>query len=226
MQTSGFYSERPSSVQQSLKSKAQGRIGAVILILLVLALLIASLSWLQWSSQRGITLGYATPRVHILTAPSNPTVGQSNTFAADATGRELTFIWTFGDQDYASGASVSHTYTSVGTFTASVTVTDGIGQSSYEAHTVIVAPRPPVASFTASVSYSGYVSFDASTSSADSSTSITAYYWDFGDGITDSTAYSQDSHSYTNTGTYAVRLIVTDATGQQSNPFTGTVVIS
>lgn len=226
MQTSGFYPNRPTFVQHPLKSKAQGRMGAVVLILLVLALLIASLSWLQWSSQRGITLGYAVPSVQISTAPNNVVLGQSNSFIAIATGRDLTYTWNFGDQEYAIGASVSHAYTTVGTFTASVTVTDRIGQSSYETRTINVAPPPPVANFTAAVSYNGYVSFDASTSTADSSTSLTTYSWDFGDGTTDATSYSQDSHNYTNTGTYAVRLIVSDATGQQSSPFTVTVVIS
>lgn len=198
-----------------------------MLVLLVLVFLGASLSWLQWSSQQGIILGYPMPNVHISTVLNDLTLRQPSMFAANATGRELLYTWDFGDQSgVVNGASVSHAYESNGTFTVTVTVTDRVGHSSYATHTVHVFPPPPTASFSASVSYSGYVSFDASASAADPSTSIATYLWDFGDGNSDSTSYNQDSHSYTNTGTYTVRLLVTDAIGQQSSPYTATVVIS
>jgi PKD domain-containing protein len=40
-----------------------------------------------------------------------------------------------------------------------------------------------------------YVSFDASGSSVDPSASLMSYFWDFGDGNTDTTGYYQEGHA-------------------------------
>ena len=111
-----------------------------------------------------------------------------------------------------------------------VTVRDDIGQASTDTLSVQVFPPPPVASFTYSINYyyysGAYVSFDASGSSADPSTSLEGYFWDFGDGNTDTTGYYQEGHTYYYAGTYTIRLIVADGTGQRSDPYVATIVIS
>ncbi len=57
------------------------------------------------------------------------TVSLTVTFDAsdsyDADGDDLTYAWDFGDGDTDSGVSTSHTYSTVGSYTASVTVSDG-----------------------------------------------------------------------------------------------------
>ncbi len=203
------------------------RLAYFILPTLVIALVGGSLYWLQWASQRGLALGYPKPVVHISSTPSGPTlINTSAQFSAGASGREVTYTWDFGDGTSGEGATANHVYQSNGTFTVTVHATDGINQTSSDTTTVHVVPPPPTASFTySSYYYSYYVYFDASGSSADRSTSIASYSWNFGDGSTDTTSYSQDNHQYANSGTYQVSLTVTDATGQTSSPYTTNISI-
>jgi len=197
-----------------------------ILPALMVALVAGSLYWLQWASHLGITLGYPTPRVYITSTVSNPLmVHDTAQFSARANGRDITYVWDFGDGTSGFGATVNHNYDSNGSFTVTVRASDPINQTSTDTTSVHVVPPAPTASFTYSLSYSYYVYFDASASTADSSTSIANYSWDFGDGNTDSTSSPQEYHEYYSTGTYQVSLVVTDATGQSSSSYTGSVVI-
>jgi len=186
----------------------------------------ASLFWLQWASQRGITLGYPMPKVQITSMPTQSVLVNTLTqFSATAVGRDITYQWNFGDGMFGSGDSVSHTFQSNGNFTVQVTATDAIEQTSTTTANVQVIPPRLTASFTSTLSYGGYVSFDASNSSADSSTSLTTFNWTFGYGTSDSTSSTQEYHQYSYNGTYQVTLVVTDATGQSSDAYVANVVI-
>ncbi|HUV24678.1 MAG TPA: PKD domain-containing protein, partial [Methanomassiliicoccales archaeon] len=57
---------------------------------------------------------------------------------------QLTFVWDFGDDTNDTGINVSHSYASIGTFTAKLTVTDPAGNQANEtmAITVTSSPRP------------------------------------------------------------------------------------
>ncbi|NYT12653.1 MAG: PKD domain-containing protein, partial [Methanomassiliicoccales archaeon] len=57
---------------------------------------------------------------------------------------ELTFVWDFGDDSNGTGINVSHSYASIGTFTAKLTVTDPAGNQANETMdiTVTSSPRP------------------------------------------------------------------------------------
>jgi len=59
------------------------------------------------------------------------------------------------------------------------------------------------------------VFFDASTSAAPSNNPITQYRWDFGDG--GSGTGSTSTHAFSNSGTYFVRLTVSDAAGRSAS---------
>jgi hypothetical protein len=67
------------------------------------------------------------------TATPNPaSVGQSVTLTVgsnDPDGDTLTYSWAFGDATGGSGASTTHAYATAGTYTASVTVSDGRGST-------------------------------------------------------------------------------------------------
>ncbi|MEO6891763.1 MAG: PKD domain-containing protein [Ktedonobacteraceae bacterium] len=204
------------------------RVSYVLLPILVIALIVAGMSWLQWAAQRGLALGYPLPNVQI-TSPTIDSTLKTNTpqqFSAQASGRDLSYSWDFGDQGSGSGPDVSHAYASNGNFTVTVTVTDGAGHTSTSTISVAVAPPPPTATFTYTVGYYYYVSFDASGSVADGSTSISNYNWDFGDGATDSTTNPLENHTYSSAGTYTVTLNVTDATGQASSSYQVSISVS
>jgi PKD repeat protein len=220
MQDSTFYAGIPVGNQQRRSNTLRSQLVLLALPIFILAISVGSLYGLQLASQRGIMLGYPMPQVQITTTYSSPVrLNDSVQFSAEASGRDLTYQWNFGDQTGATGSSVNHTFQSAGNFTVTVTVTDAGNRTSSAAISVTVMPPPPTVSFTYSTSSFYYVSFDASGSSADPSTSITNYQWDFGDGNTDSTSSSSEYHYYSSSGTYTVVLIVTDGTGQQSQPY-------
>jgi len=156
------------------------------------------------------------------------------TGSSDADGDALSYSWTFGDGATASGSTASHTYGTDGSYTVTLTVSDGTDTGS-DAQTVTVssstANQAPTASFTSSCADLG-CSFDGSGSS-DSDGNIASYAWDFGDGAT--ATGSTASHSYTAGGTYTVTLTVTDDAGASdtssqnvtvSEPSTGGVTLS
>lgn len=100
--------------------------------------------------------GRATRSLGVGAAVGNPsvtcpataaaTVGAPASFSASGTdpgGKALTYGWTFSDGGSASGASVQHTFSQAGSFTAQVVATASDGRSS-EPCTVSVTVTPPV----------------------------------------------------------------------------------
>ncbi len=61
----------------------------------------------------------------------------------DPQGSTLTYQWSFGDGETATGVSPVHTYRSVGTFSATLTVNDGFGGTSTSTATIKVNDVPP-----------------------------------------------------------------------------------
>lgn len=213
-----------------LEDRSHGRrlFGTWILLLVVAVLIGGSMSWMRWAADRGLTLGYPQPTMQISLPTGTLRPQQQGAFSVNATGRDLSYIWDFGDQgsdSLATGQQVSHTYSSSGSYTVKVTVTDGIGHSTTDSVALQVMPMLPVANFSYS-EYYGTIYFDASNSTSDPSTSIASYSWDFGDGNTNTYSYPQISYNYNNTGTYTVQLTVTDATGQQSMTYSAEIVVS
>ena len=92
-----------------------------------------------------ITVDTVAPSIGTTTAmPSTPAPGQSVAFATsatDATSGVKSYAWNFGDGGTATGASANHAYSSAGSKTATVTVTDNAGNTSTKQVSVnVVAP--------------------------------------------------------------------------------------
>lgn len=129
----------------------------------------------------------------------------------DTDGTVSSYSWDFGDGSVGTGKTPSHTYGSAASYIVVLTVTDNDGATDSVTHSVttLAANRGPTAAFTSSVN--GLVgTFDGSGSS-DPDGNVASYAWTFGDG---GTSTSQNpSHTYTDGGTYAVTLTVTDNEG-------------
>jgi PKD repeat protein len=145
-----------------------------------------------------------------------PLAGQPVLFdgssSSDPDGPITSYSWNFGDGGTAGGATLSHTYTSYGTYSVTLTVTVADGQTASTTKQVVVksVPAAAFAVLTGNPAVGRPVVFDGSRSS-DPTTSIVSYSWDFGDGATGTG--SIPSHAYSTYGTYTVTLTITDANG-------------
>jgi PKD repeat protein len=156
------------------------------------------------------TFIFDTPPVAGLTSSCT---GLSCTFSDASTDDDgiVSWIWSFGDGSTGSGQVVGHSYSTGGTYTVQLTVTDTTGQTQSISRTV-TADRPPTASFTVSCAGRS-CSFNGNGSSDDHG--ISAYAWNFGDGTTGSGATA--SHTYGSSGSFTVTLTVTDTAGQTAS---------
>jgi PKD repeat protein len=134
----------------------------------------------------------------------------------------FTYLWNFGDGTTSTVRNASHTYTSTGTYTVSLTInsvtypgaSDQMVKSNY---ITIKDPYPPVADFTYSQPRNYWpvtVTFTDSTSGTPPFT----YDWDFGDGTTMHAISGQTvvTHTYTHAGTFSVTLTSHNEMGDNS----------
>jgi|GEM_PF-5249166 len=124
------------------------------------------------------------------------------------------WYWTFGDGLVSSQQNPTHIYTSSGTFTVTLKVTNNYGQSDTDTTTATISDispdqSPPVAD--AGGPYLGVVgipiTFNGS-GSTDADGTIVSYVWNFGDSTTGTGV--TPTHTYTIPGNYTVVLTVTD----------------
>ena len=141
------------------------------------------------------------------------------------------YAWVFGDGGAATTSQAEHTFTAAGTYTTTLTISDGLGQINATNVTVTVnevpvenSPPTPVISTSTSMGEAPFtVSFDGS-DSYDADGTISSWLWNFGDGsstVTGATA----THSYTVAGTYSASLKVTDNQGA-ANSITTPIIIT
>ncbi|MGC9308174.1 MAG: PKD domain-containing protein [Thermoplasmatota archaeon] len=151
--------------------------------------------------------------------PPDPVTSDTIVFSAedsrDSDGWITQYAWDFGDDDTAAGADLSqvnHQFSSPGTYTVSLTVTDNDGFTNTSIDTIEVNNAPPAAAFSFSPAqpYEGQlVSFTDESSDPDGT--ITSRQWQFGDGTSSNQA--NPTHTYGSDGTYTVTLTVTDEQG-------------
>jgi PKD repeat protein len=110
----------------------------------------------EWSNIDGacVQRSAARPPSAVFSASPNPAaLGQAVSFNAtqssDIDGNITGFSWNFGDGATGSGATPSHAYASLGTFTVTLTVSDDAGASAATTRSVTVlagAARPTISS--------------------------------------------------------------------------------
>ncbi len=138
----------------------------------------------------------------------------SSAGSGDTDGTITEYNWDFGDNTSSTEANPTHIYTSVGSYTATLSVTDNDNNVATDTASVTIqaSNEAPVAN--ANGSYNANVGQEITLSSAgslDTDGSIVSYLWDFGDNQTSNVA--DPNHTYTQAGDYTVTLTVTDNGG-------------
>ncbi|WP_162562420.1 PKD domain-containing protein [Salinigranum rubrum] len=162
-------------------------------------------------------------------AGSDATVDEGSPLSFDGSGSTDnvgidSYSWTFGDGNSSTGPQPSHTYATPGTYAATLTVTDGAGETAADTRVVTVrdVTAPAVDGLDdRTVSVDESVAFDASGST--DGVGVDSYSWGFGDGSTATGA--TPTHAYETPGTYTVTYTATDAAGN-GNTTTATVYVS
>jgi PKD repeat protein len=166
----------------------------------------------QWYGSYGCALSTTPPAASFTVSCSGLDCGFDASASTDSDGTIQSYNWDFGDGSSGNGVTAQHSYTQAGTYTVLLVVADNNGAeaSTTQAVPVVASPNaPPTASFTATCSGLS-CRFDAA-GSTDSDGTITTNGWDFGDGSSGTGVTAQ--HIYTQSGSYTVKLTVTDNSG-------------
>lgn len=167
-----------------------------------------------------INVGTA-PQPPVANFSGTPTTGNaplSVTFTDQTSNSPSTWSWTFGDGSTSSDQNPVHVYNAAGSYTVRLIASNTAGADTLERANYIVVTTPgtpPVAAFT-STPDRAYVPLThrLSVQFTDNSTGTpapNAWLWTFGD---NDTAITQNpTHVYTSTGSFIVRLIVTNTSG-------------
>ncbi|MBD0255439.1 MAG: PKD domain-containing protein [Cytophagales bacterium] len=114
-----------------------------------------------------------------------------------------------GDRNTSTAQQAAHTYAQPGTYTVKLVVLTSHGCTDSLSRTVTVVPSPR-ADFTYQLDCGTKTVAFAAQSAAPAGNQVVEWYWEFGDGEV-STA-SNPTHTYGQTGTYPVTLVVTAGT--------------
>lgn len=120
--------------------------------------------------------------------------------------------WDFGDRTTSNEPVVEKTYSRLGEFVVTLTVTDSVGEDFRTQRTVVLLARAPLSAAlevsSQNASVGEQVRFAARVSGG---VSPHRFSWDFGDGVTATGASA--THAFTRAGSFLVKLVVTDDYG-------------
>jgi len=145
------------------------------------------------------------------------------------TGGILTYTWDFGDGNVTNATVQNpvHTYMNVGRYNVSLTVNNGVRNTTTvkTGYIVVTAtPVPPVADFIGSPRSGGanlIVMFTDNSTGTDPLT----FSWDFGDGSAENATVQNPFHTFVNVGTYNVSLNATNSVGSNTTIKTGYITV-
>jgi PKD repeat protein len=121
------------------------------------------------------------------------------------------YSWNFGDGSTGSGATTSHAYSALGTYTVTLTATNSLGLTANSSKQVTVDELPTAAFGAPKAAAAGVAVAFSGAASKDPDGSIASYSWNFGDHHTGSGRAPK--HTYSRAGTYTVTLTVHDSAG-------------
>lgn len=160
--------------------------------------------------------------------PGDNTVSETVTFN-NATTNATTYEWDFGDGSPLfttnSLSSFTHDYTSYGTFTVTMTATNGNGCQTSGTLTVVFEKFVSAAMTLNLTEYSGCTPHSLSTL-VNLSQNANSYVWDFGDGTVITTTDSvPPPYAYTSAGSYTISLQAINSCNQATATISPIIII-
>ena len=206
----------------------QGRMVAILIFIGFMVVMPVSAAVPSGGGSYGLA-----PPVADFTVSLEPAPPFTVKFTDTSSGQVDSYSWNFGDSllGYASpgsDATTTHTYAQAGIYTVRLTVTNSGGTDSMVKkiavgqNSVDLVPPNPSAMADADV-FSGNAPLEVHFTDASVYYTTSKYYpmWDFGDGTT--SLESNPTHTYTQPGTYTVKLAATNLGGTDYDALTITV---
>jgi PKD repeat protein len=190
----------------------------------------SSPEWSEWSDETSF-ITVAAPQADFTADPNEAGVGQTVYFTDASSGgvAPLSYQWDFGDSSGSTDPSPTHNYSSAGTYSVTLTITDAAGGTNTATKanyiTVVAGLHADFSADRTAVVVGQNVTFTNKTSGGGT---WVLYEWDFGDGATYST-YSKDvqpTHFYASVGPYTVALTATNLWSRDSDNETKTNYIT
>lgn len=167
----------------------------------------------------------STPEADFTSNATDGTAPFNVLFIDESTNTPTSWMWSFGDGGTSTIKNPTHSYTSVGIYTVTLTATNSAGSNTITQAGYISVTKTgsaPIAAFIANT-VSGSVPL--SVQFVDSSTNSPAsWVWSFGDGST--STLQNPTHSYTSDGTYTVTLTVTNDGGANTVSQSGYITVT
>ena len=164
------------------------------------------------------------PLLPVADFTANPLIGASPLPVqfTDHSQNEESRVWDFGDGTNSTDPNPAHTYSTVGNYTAKLTVNNKNGTNSNVTTLTVLGSLPvyPVPNFNANPT-SGIAPLTVYFT--DSSQNAAVWSWNFGDGNTSSE--QNPTHTYSAEGTYTVNLKVNNTIGTSPQTATATVTV-
>jgi len=177
-----------------------------------------------------VTTAPVAPVANFTAVPRSGNSPLTVKFTDQSTGTSpLTYVWDFTNDGITDSniKSPSFIYTTAGTYSVNLTVTNALGSDS-ELKTGYITVNPtiaPHAAFTSDVQ-SGDTPLKVKFTDQSTGTSPFTYAWDYtNDGVNDSTTQSP-SYTYITPGIYTVRLTTTNAAGSDAEIKTGYINVT
>jgi PKD repeat protein len=163
--------------------------------------------------------------------PTTQTVIQFNDLSHDPIGFVVNWSWSFGDGATSFMQNPVHQYTTAGTYTVQLTVTDNDGASNSTSKQVLVNSPPGAPTITGETSGKAGKKYTYTFTAVDPDGNDVSYYIDWGDNSTSGWIgpYSSgdpvnQSHTWTTKGSYTIKAKAKDSHGNESE--WGTLLVS
>lgn len=158
--------------------------------------------------------------------PADPTTSETVTFTNFTTGA-VSYVWNFGDGATSTATNPSHTYTSFGTYTVTMTATGANGCTATTTLTVVFE-KYVSSSLTLDITeYSGCAPHTLTTLT-NLSVNANTYTWNFGDGSppVTTTSFTPPTHTYTTGGTYTITLTAANSCNSATATISPIIIVA